>query len=710
MKQNEWLKPLALSKAVFSTALLSTFSTAVVSLNAHAEESNGTSGAGELIETIKVEGRKTNLIGDAISASEGLVGQQEISVRPLLRTGEVLELVPGMVVTQHSGTGKANQYFLRGFNLDHGTDFSTFVDGMPVNMRTHGHGQGYTDLNFVIPETIERLSYKKGSYYADVGDFSGAGHAEFITAQQLQQGQFEVTLGQDNYRRLLLLNDADIAGGKTVYAIANTAYDGPWTDISEDLDKTNALIKHTHLLEDGYISATLMAYDNTWNSADQIPSRAVTEGRIDEFGSIDTTVGGESSRYSFSIDAQSGQWNANAYIMSYDMNLWSNFTYLLDDTDNGDQFEQVDDRTIYGGAVSYQFTEQTIFDQLPMSNTTGIEFRHDDISEVGLFKTNARQRLGSIRRDSVEEFSLGAYFENRIDWNDKLRSVVSLRHDFYDFEVNDLAQTNINGVDLSANSGEADDSITSLKANLIYSINDVWEGYVSFGQGFHSNDARGTTISIDPSNGDAVEAVDPLVRSKGYELGLRAFIDNKLNVSLALWDLSLDSELLFVGDAGNTEASIASERQGFEATAYYYLSEAVSVDLEYAYTDAKFAGNPEEGDLIPGAPKHVVQTGINAQFDEAWFGSLRLRYFGERPLVEDGSIYSDSSFISNLRIGYKAGAMTYKLDILNLTDSKDHDIDYFYESQLPGEIAPVEDVHYHVFEPRTIRVSVNYQF
>ena len=294
--------------------------------------------AEETIETVVVEGRRINLLGEAISASEGVVGQKEIELRPLLRTGEVLELVPGMVVTQHSGTGKANQYFLRGFNLDHGTDFATTIDGMPVNMRTHGHGQGYTDLNFLIPETVSQLTYKKGAYYADIGDFSGAGSAQIATSNTLKHGVAEATVGEDNYYRLMLMNSTPMAGGETLFALEANRYDGPWSDIEEDLDKLNLLLKHTIPLNGGNLSLSLMAYDNSWNSADQIPGRAVEQGIIDELGSLDGTVGGESSRYSLSAYWQVGGWQGSAYAIDYDLNLWSNFTYFLDDENSGDQF------------------------------------------------------------------------------------------------------------------------------------------------------------------------------------------------------------------------------------------------------------------------------------------------------------------------------------------------------------------------------------
>lgn len=663
-----------------------------------------------MLESVTVVGRQINLVGDAVSASEGLVGQKEIELRPLLRTGEVLELVPGMVVTQHSGTGKANQYFLRGFNLDHGTDFSTTIDDMPVNMRTHGHGQGYTDLNFLIPETVSHLAYKKGAYYADVGDFSGAGSAQITTSSGLERGTVEGTLGEDAYSRLLIMNSMPLAGGETLFALEGNRYTGPWSDIKEDLDKLNLLLKHTIPLSKGRVSIALMAYDNSWNSADQIPSRAVDQGLINELGSIDNTVGGEASRYSLNTNWQYGGWQGSAYVVDYSLNLWSNFTYFLDDESNGDQFEQVDDRTIYGGQLSY-LAENTVAGRA-MSNRFGVELRVDDIGEVGLYHTQARERLGVIRSDQVKESSVGFYWENRVAWTDKLRSVLGLRSDYYDFEVNDKAGINANGIDLGPNSGSADDNLTSVKGSLIYTFDNEWESYLSAGQGFHSNDARGTTILVDPSDGSPVDSVDPLVRSLGYEIGVRGFITDQLNTSLSLWALEVDSELLFVGDAGNTEASRASKRSGIEVTAYYHFTEQWSLDVEYAYTNAEFTDPAPEGDEIPGAINNVLQAGLNADFANGWFGSLRARYFGERPLVEDGSVKSDSSTIWNLRMGYRVADWTIKADILNLTDSDDHDIDYYYASRLPGDGSGIatDDLHYHVIEPRTVRVSVGYRF
>lgn len=660
------------------------------------------------LETVEVEGRQSNLLGKAISASEGVIGSKEIALRPLLRTGEVLELVPGMVVTQHSGTGKANQYFLRGFNLDHGTDFTNFVDGMPVNMRSHGHGQGYTDLNFIIPETVSTVSYKKGAYYADVGDFSGAGSAQIKTLKELDGGRLGLSAGQDGYQRLLLLNGFDLAGGDTIVAFEGNRYDGPWSGIQEDLEKTNVLLKHSQNIGKGRLSVALMAYDNQWNSADQIPARVVQQGVISELGVVDDSLGGKSSRYSVNVDWEQGAWNASAYLIDYDLNLWSNFTYFLDDETNGDQFEQVDKRRVYGGQLNY--LQETQWAGHSVSNRFGADLRIDDIDEVGLYQTQKRQRLGVKRSDDVEEMSVGLYWENRISWTDQLRTVVGARYDYLDFEVNDRAGVNQNGVNLSANSGQGDDDIFSLKGSIIYSLSEEWKVYASAGQGFHSNDVRGATIKIDPDSGDRINTVNPLVRSFGYEAGVRAFFHERLNASVALWSLDLDSELLFVGDAGNTEASRASERQGIELTAYYHFNEHWSADLEYAYTDAEFSDSAPEGNDIPGAIEQVLQAGISADFSDGWFGSLRLRHFGERPLIEDGSVTSDDSTIWNLRAGYRAENWTVYTDILNLSDSDAHDVDYFYESRLRGEANAVEDIHYHVIEPRTVRVSLEYRY
>jgi outer membrane receptor protein involved in Fe transport len=346
-----------------------------------------------------------------------------------------------------------------------------------------------------------------------------------------------------------------------------------------------------------------------------------------------------------------------------------------------------------------------------MVNRLGLELRYDDIDEVGLYQSVGRRQLGPVRSDRVDEWSAGVYGENQIAWTGRLRTVLGLRYDYFDFDVENLVDLNVNDIALADNSGRDHADKVALKGSAIFTLSDQWEAYASAGQGLHSNDARGITTVVDPGNGNAVEPVDPLVDSLGYEVGLCGFLNDRLNTSVALWSLELDSELLFVGDAGNTEASRKSEREGLELTAYYRLTDEWTVDVEYSYADAKFTDDAPEGNDIPGSIEHVLQTGISADLASGWFGSLRLRYFGPRPLVEGGSVESDGSTVVNLRAGYRTPRWTLKMDVLNLLDSGDHDIDYFYTSRLPGEGSDgVEDVHYHVLEPRAFRVYATYLF
>lgn len=516
------------------------FVASTVSASARAEQSTAAAPVEQAADPIVITGRRLNLVGEAISASEGRVGREEIAKRPLQRAGDLLEFVPGLVATQHSGSGKANQYFLRGFNLDHGTDFATFVDAMPVNMRTHGHGQGWTDLNFLIPETVEQLDYRKGTYYADTGDFSSAGSARFRIADRQPQGLAEVTAGSFGYLRGVVVDSVAAGGGDLLFGAELQTFDGPWTDIDENVKKLSGLLKYSAEAGTGRAHLTVMAYDNKWNSPDQIPERAVERGLISEFGSIDTTVGGKSSRYSVSGGwdgtALGGRLSAEAYAIDSRLNLFSNFTYLLDDPVNGDQFRQVDDRQVYGFALTQQWGRGR------SRWRVGVDGRHDDIGRIGLFRTRARQPVSTVREDAVKESSIGLFASNEFRFGDRLRTYVGLRYDTFRFDVDARS--------LPENSGKADDDKVSLKASAIYKPADPLELYLSLGQGFHSNDARGTTIRTDPVSGDIAERVDPLVASEGAEVGARLFLTDRLQATVAAWTLRLDSELFVRGRRG----------------------------------------------------------------------------------------------------------------------------------------------------------------
>ncbi|WP_111976886.1 TonB-dependent receptor [Algibacillus agarilyticus] len=653
-------------------------------------------------ETISIKGHKTTELGQTLSASAGSISQIEIDIRPMLRTGELLEFVPGMVVTQHSGSGKANQYFLRGFNLDHGTDFATHIDGMPVNMRTHGHGQGYTDLNFIIPELVKSIDYKKGTYYAEVGDFSAAGSAQFNLKNKLNQPLINLTLGENAYQRLFAAGQVTLSNGNLLAGLEHQTYSGPWLDIDEDINKTNALLRYTSTLAQGDFNLTLMTYDNSWNSADQIPMRAIEQGIIDPLGSIDPDVGGESSRYSLSGQWQDAHWQLSAYAIQSELNLFSNFTYLLDHPEQGDQFEQVDQRSLYGGAISYN--EQFNLGQFKIKQTAGIQLRIDDIKEVGLHRSQQRTRLNTIRTDNVNEQSLGLFYQAQTNLTEKLTATAGIRYDHFNLDVNS---------DRANNSGTATDGIANAKLMLNYRINPNLETYANVGQGFHSNDARGVTITEDPQTNESTAPVDLLVQSEGAELGMRWFDNETFNISAALWLLQLDSELLFVGDAGNTEASRPSKRYGVELSAFYWFADNWSLDTELAWNHSRFRDQQtDEGQYIDGALPFVGSAGISyIAAKTGWQGSLRYRYFSARALESTNNIKAASTQTINLGVAYQWQQLKIGFDCLNLLDSQDHDITYYYASRLTNEPSEgVEDIHFHPLEPRTFRLKLSYQF
>jgi hypothetical protein len=656
------------------------------------------------IEEVVVEGRRENLAGETRSASEGVVGQSELRNRPLLRPGDVMESIPNLIMTQHSGTGKGNQMFLRGFNLDHGTDFATWVDGMPVNLRSHGHGQGYTDINFLIPELVRFIDYRKGPYYSELGDFSSAGGAHIRHYERLPGGQIRIGVGENGYRRALAAADGALAGGKVLGAFEAKTYDGPWTDISEDLEKLNGMLRWSRDGDRFSTGITAMFYDADWNSADQIPERAVVAGLIDPLGSLDTTVGGNTRRASLSGRlnwARDGaDQSVELYLIDYRMQLWSNFTYLLNDPVDGDQFEQFDDRLVYGGQWRREWLGGGSKGHI--HHRLGAELRRDDIDGVGLFQTVERRRIDTVRLDRVDQTSVGAFYEMEYRFNDHWRTVLGLRADGFWFDVQS---------DRAENSGDASDAIVSPKANLVYRFDARTEAYLSAGAGFHSNDARGTTIRVDPVTEEPVAPVDPLVRSLGAETGFRWQPLEGWNASVAAWYLELDSELLYVGDAGNTEASRPSRRYGLEWNNFWQVNETWTLEADLAWTDARFTEPAPEGDEVPGAVRTVVSAAATAEFPSGWFGQLRYRYFGGAPLIEDGSVESEGSSMVNLSLGWQGSRWRLQLDVLNLLDSSDRDIEYYYASRLPGEpLSGVEDIHFHAFEPRQFRAYLSWAF
>ncbi len=656
------------------------------------------------IDRIDVVGHYETALDTSDAASAGFITPQLIDDRPLLRPGEVLEMIPGMIVTQHSGAGKANQYFLRGFNLDHGTDFATSVAGMPVNMRTHAHGQGYTDLNFMIPELVSRVDYYKGPYFAQQGDFATAGSADIHYAELLPNSLIELGVGSEQYGRALAAGSPDFGPGRLVYGFEIYHDNGPWDNPDNDR-KLNGVFRYTQKAGEGQWGITAMGYSGKWNSTDQIPLRAVNEGLIDRFGAINPTDGGKSYRYSLSGDYQGelagGQLQTTAYAIRYYLKLWSDFTYFLDDPVNGDQFNQYDNRKILGWNGSW--TRPDRVNGFEMTNTLGWDIRQDRLDPVAIYDTVDRVPIATKREDRVRETSYALYAQNETQWTTWLRSIAGLRTDVFRSQVDS---------NIPANSGSSRAGIGLPKLSLIFGPWQKTEYFLNLGEGYHSNDARGTTTHVDPGTGDAVDPATPLVRAKGAEVGARTEIVPGLQSSLSLWYLHLDSELVFEGDTGTDAIGRPSKRTGVEWSNHYMPAKWLLIDLDLAYTRARFADDEPIGNHIPEALQATATGGVTVRNLGPWTASLFGRYFGPRPLIEDASAKSASTTLFNAQATYNLDSRTrIRLDVFNIFDHKADDITYYYTSRLPGEPASgVNDIHFHPVESRSFRLAALYTF
>ena len=652
----------------------------------------------DVIEEVVVWGRSLQLLGSADSSSQGVVGYADFSTRPLARVGELVEVVPGMIATQHSGPGKANQYFLRGFNLDHGSDFSTFFDGMPVNFRTHAHAQGYMDLNFIIPEVIERIDFKKGPYFANTGDFSLAGTSSMKTYDSLERGFVEVTAGSGDEIRFVAADSVNTELGSLLYALEHHQTNGMFV-LDQDVRKYNGLLKYTGEIAGIPSQLTLTAYDSEWISTNQVPQRAVTSGQTDRFGFIDPDLGGQSHRYSLSGRFELGEWDLTAYASAYYMSLINNPTYVLNDPINGDEFEQEDERVLFGGSLVRQSRFEIM--GLEAAGLFGAEVRVDDVQELNLFNTRSRLRYGSVREDTARELSLSTYAESEFAMSENLRLTTGLRADYIRFDVEALR---------AQNSGTDSDALLQPKFGLAYRLSDSLELYANYGHGFHSNDVRAAVNRIDPVTGEDTEAQDILVEGRGGEIGFRYDNLKGFNITLTAFELATDSELVFVGDAGTTEPSDPTRRSGVELNAFYSISERLVIDLSAARASGHFRGLPDGANSITDAHENVAAAGLTYVGTQGVTASLRVRYFGDAALTEDESVMKENSTLINAGVSYAAGAWEMGIDVLNLLDAEDDDIAYFFESRLPGEVEAVEDIHFHPSNPRVIRAMLRYSF
>ena len=711
-----------------------------------------------LSTTINVQGREDSLVGIADSATQGTVGAAQLADRPILRSGEVLEAVPGVIITQHAGGGKANQYFLRGFNLDHGTDFAISLDAMPLNLPSHAHGEGYADMNTVIPEFVERVDFQKGPYSADVGNYGSAGSANLVFFQTLPQNFVQVQGGMNGYARAVFGVSQKLGSGNLLFGGEAYYDDGPWTH-PDGYAKFNGLLTYSSGDASNGFSITARGYHGKWNSSDQIPITAIP--LVGFFGALNPSDGGNSQRYSLQAEWHRERANSKtkitAYGFYYDLDLFSDFTYYLDDPSKGDQFEQQDRRWVTGLDARHTISSQWFGRKV--QNTFGFQVRNDSVHN-GLYRTENRVRTDKNDVNAcndepidacntnpnlfavlpaatdVNKFTdtmVGFYVENKIQWAEKIRSVLALRGDVGHADVTNLTPSYIAaelpGVPVinfaAANSGSVTKFLPEPKASLIFGPWSRTEFYVQAGSSFHSNDVRGATQREQPISPDnpfptATARIPLLVQTKGAEIGVRTSALANLQSTLSLWYLHSESELQQDGDTGATVASISpSNRYGVEWANYYTPFEHWAFDLDIADSRAYFtaidpddaAPNSPGGKRVPEAVGLVVSSGVTMHDYQRFSASLRLRAFGPRDLTSDGIYRSNATILLNAEVRYRlTNRWSFVVEALNLLNRKDHDIDYAYTSRItPTADAAFTDV-FHPVEPFQLRFGIRRAF
>ena len=661
---------------------------AVLSLTANGAEPSDTPPKPtrpDQLQEVVVFARGENLVGRADAASEGAVGGADLSVRPLLRVAELLEVVPGLIAAQHSGSGKANQYFLRGFNLDHGTDFTTYIDDVPMNLRTHGHGQGYLDLNGLIPEVVERVDYRKGPYRADVGDFSLAGASFMSTLKRLDAPFVALESGQYGWQRVAGGGTYHVGGGDLTMVGQWKTYDGPW-QLPEHLQHESAWGKYAHATPLGDLEVTFSGYHATWRPTEQIPERAIgTSVCADSFCALDTTAVGETWRWVGSGRLRGEDWRATFYGQYYDWHMLSDPTYDY-------QINQLDRRNVFGGRY-----EKAVIQDAKFKLNVGGEGRYDDIGRVGLQHTTAGVFDSDQGRYAVREGSISPYAE--ATWNpvEPLRVIGGLRSNFYSFDVTSRQAGYV--------SGNTSAHIYSPKVGLAYALSPTVELYGNWGRGFHSNDSRGVAA---PLAGN--DTVPGLVRGTGKEVGAR-FQIGTFTLTTTYWWLDVGSELRFVGDSNSVEPSSPSKRHGYELVSFWRPLHWLAIDGVWTGSHARSSDSPG-AEFIPGAIESAGELGVSA-VQNRWEASVRLRYLGPYPLIEDNSLRAPGETMINLRAAWKAQHLTVYAELLNVLNDDGKDIVYYYATHVEGLDPPGTEVDGRVSrseEPRTLRAGVKYQF
>lgn len=632
------------------------------------------------LQEIVVYGREERLIGIVSAASEGTVGGADLAVRPLLRVAEILEAVPGLIAAQHSGSGKANQYFLRGFNLDHGTDFAAYFDDVPLNLRTHGHGQGYLDVNGLIPELVDRIDFRKGPYRADTGDNALAGASFMSSVPRIADPFAAIEVGQYGWLRVAGGGTTALGDGELTLAGQWKTYDGPW-ELPENLEHVALYAKYSQPTFFGRLEASWWSYNARWDPTEQIPERAIgTSICEDEFCALDTSATGVTNRQIATLRLLGDDWHATLYSQYYDWNMYSDATYDF-------QIRQWDRRFV-SGARGQRVIEATD----TLSFTVGGDARYDDIHKVQVDHTDQRQFIDYVSAHSANELSVAAFGEGAWRATDALRITAGLRADYFDFHTH--------ATQPGFGEGDASDSIVSPKVAIAWRVNDFIETYANWGRGYHSNDARGVTAST--------PAVPGLVKGEGEEVGAR-YQHGPLSLTATYWWLDVDSELKFVGDSNSVEPGAASTRRGYELVGFLRPLPWIAIDASWTVSHARYVDSPG-AEYIPGAIESAGELGVS-MIQGAWEISGRLRHLGPYPLVEDNSLRASPENVVNVRAAWKSAHWMVYGEVLNLFNGDGKDIVYYYESYLAAiDTGPTEGRMSRVEEPRTLRFGLRYNF
>lgn len=624
------------------------------------------------------------------------ISQVDIQLRPVNTSQDVLRIVPGLFIAQHAGGGKAEQIFLRGFDVDHGTDINLSVDGIPVNMVSHAHGQGYSDLHFLIPEVIQYVDFNKGPYYADKGDFTTAGYAAFQTKNKLDENMVKLEGGRfGTVRNVIALNVLN-RKRQSLYLASELFHTDGYFDAPQDFNRVNVTGKYVYSAKNGsQLVAGLSTFSSAWDASGQIPWRAVKEGLISRFGSLDNTEGGETARtngyirYTHNVAPRS-YIEHQAYYSHYHFLLYSNFTFYLNDPEHGDQIRQSEDRNLYG--YTGRFFNHTNALGGMLNTEAGIGTRWDFVNDIRLSHTEKRKTfIGDVARGDVTEGSMFAYLSETLTLN-KLSINGSVRMDYFRFAYDNF---------LTGENQDDDKVVMSPKVNVQYEVTPNTLFFIRAGEGFHSNDARVVV---------AENGYKTLPKAYGLDVGTTGKWMPGLLVSTSLWMLDLDQEFVYVGDEGVVEPGGKTRRMGVDFSARYQVTDWLFADVDVNLAHARSREDPEGEDYIPLAPRFTSIGGLTVKNDGGFSGSLRYRYMHDRPANEDDSAVAKGYFLLDATARYDVKRLAFTLTIENLLDTDWEEAQFYTESQMKNETEPVSEIHFTPGTPFSFRAGVSVYF